>query len=170
MENKYRVLVVDDDRILTAVFAEGLKTSGYTCRTVSSGAAALALLKEESFDVMVTDLIMPGMDGFVLTRAAKALVPEMAIIMMTGFEQEESYDLAISAGAADFIKKPFTIGELTARIDRVLRDSRILSEIRKKQQEVRDISREMIEGIQEESMGRISSLEQEIVELRKKLK
>jgi DNA-binding response OmpR family regulator len=172
MNSKSRILIVDDDSMLCSVFKEGLLASGYECETSFSGKSALELISLElygnrHFDLMVTDIVMPGMDGFELTEKVKLLDPEMAVIVMTGFQQEESYDRAIAAGASDFIKKPFSITELAARITRVLRDIKIVSAIRQRQKEVRDISREIIAGMEEEASKRIASLEEEIVNLRK---
>jgi YesN/AraC family two-component response regulator len=127
------------------------------------------LLANKDFDIMVTDIIMPGMDGLELTYKTKQLKPDMAVIVMTGFQQDESYNRAISYGASDFIKKPFAINELLIRIERVLRDSKTLNAIRQKQEEVRAISREMIEGMQEEAAQRIAKLEKEILGLREKI-
>jgi two-component system, cell cycle response regulator len=169
MEEKRSVLIVDDDRILCSVFKEGLSDSGYLCHTACDGKSALELLGNSSFDLMLTDIIMPGMDGLELTYKAKQIQPEMAVIVMTGFQQEESYDRAIGIGASDFIKKPFSIGELTIRIDRVMRDRRVLTEIRRRQEEVRNISRDMISGVQDEASQRIASLEKEIINLRKQI-
>lgn len=170
MDKKRNIVIVDDDKTLCSIFQEGLSASGYDCDTVSNGNSALELLGKKDFDVMVTDIIMPGMDGLELTYKAKQIRPDMAVIVMTGFQQEESYDRAIGIGASDFIKKPFAINELAIRIERVLRDSKIISEIRQKQEEVRSISREMIEGMQEEAVKRIGLLEQEIIVLRERIR
>ena len=166
---KPTVLIVDDDNVLAAVLHEGLMAFEYPCKAASNGEAALKMIASMPFDVMVTDIVMPGMDGLELTRKTKQLKPEVAVIVMTGFQQDESYDRAIGYGASDFIKKPFTIGELTVRIDRVMRDSRVLTEIRKKQEEVRSISRDMISGVQDEASQRIARLEEEIISLRKQV-
>jgi len=169
MNGKYRILIVDDEKVLCSVFKEGLSASGYDCETASNGKTALELLGKNDFDVMVTDIIMPGMDGLELTSQAKQKKPDMAVIVMTGFQQEESYDRAIGLGASDFIKKPFAINELLIRIERVLRDSKTLAAIRQKQEEVRAISHEMIDGMQEEAAKRIALLEKEILGLREKI-
>ena len=169
MAHKFRILIVDDEKTLCSVFKAGLLESGYDCETALNGKAALELIKSESFDMMITDIIMPGMDGFELTEQVKKIKPDIIVIIMTGFQQEESYERAIALGAADFIKKPFALNELAMRIERVLRDAKILAEIRSKQQEVRETSREMIEGVQEEAFKRIQQLEEDIIDLRKKI-
>ncbi len=166
---KGKVLIVDDDKVLCSVFKEGLLSSGYDCETACNGKSALALLDSNDYDAMVTDIIMPGMDGLELTYKTKQIKPEMAVIVMTGFQQDESYDRAIGYGASDFIKKPFAVNELVLRIERVMRDARTLAEIRRKQEEVRVISHEMIAGVQDEAAEKIAALEQQIVNLRKNM-
>lgn len=90
MNEKPRVLIVDDDAVPSSVLREGLSAFEYACKTAFSGDAALKKLQDTRFDVMVTDILMPGMDGFELTKKTKDLRPEMAVIVMTGFQQEES--------------------------------------------------------------------------------
>jgi two-component system cell cycle response regulator len=169
MSKKLRVLIVDDDKVLGSVLKEGLMAFEYPCENASNGETALGMISSMPFDIMVTDIIMPGMDGLELTYKVKQLRPEIAVIVMTGFQQEESYNRAIGYGASDFIKKPFSIAELIIRMDRIMRDSQVLAEIRKKQEEVRNISRDMIAGLQDEATVRITKLEEEIINLRKKI-
>jgi len=163
------VLIVDDDKVLASVLQQGLKASAYSCEIALSGDSALVMIANTPFDVMVTDIVMPGMDGLELTYKAKQLKPALAVIVMTGFQQEESYDRAVGYGASDFIKKPFSIQALIERIDRVIRDRRVLAEIRNKQEEVRNISRDMIASGQDEALQRIAQLEEEIIDLRKSI-
>jgi len=169
MSEKPRILIVDDDKVLASVLQQGLFAFEYPCETASNGETALSMITSMPFDIMVTDIIMPGMDGLELTYKVKQLKPEISVIVMTGFQQDESYNRAIGYGASDFIKKPFAIDELIIRMDRVMRDSQVLAEIRKKQEEVRSISRDMIAGVQDEASVRITKLEEEIVNLRKKI-
>jgi DNA-binding NtrC family response regulator len=169
MSEKPRVLIVDDDKVLASVLQQGLLAFDYPCKTASNGETALRMITSMSFDIMVTDIIMPGMDGLELTYKVKQLKPEISVIVITGFQQDESYNRAIGYGASDFIKKPFSIDELIIRMDRIMRDSQVLAEIRKKQEEVRSISRDMIAGVQDEATVRITKLEEEIISLRKKI-
>lgn len=113
------IIIVDDDVIILTMLKENLSRDGYRCETANSAEAALELVKESSFDIMLTDITLPGMKGFELTERAKGLRPDMAVIIMTGFVDDFSYDSAIEAGASDFIKKPFTIKELRARMEHV---------------------------------------------------
>jgi two-component system cell cycle response regulator len=117
MNGKSSVLIVDDDSALLDVFRRGLSLEDYHCEVAVTAAAALELIDKTPFDVMVTDIILPDMNGLKLTEKAKKLRPDMAVIIMTGFIEDFSYDDAVEAGASDFIKKPFTLKEIKARIE-----------------------------------------------------
>lgn len=121
-----RVLIVDDDKNLLKFFETALELEGYQCETTMNPASALELIRKTSFDIMITDIVLPTMNGLELTKKAKSLKPRMAIIIATGYFDNFSYDKAIEAGASDFLKKPFTVKELAARIKHV----KILEEIR----------------------------------------
>lgn len=120
MDEGCSVLIVDDDKDSLGMLKDGLSLEGYHCETVTSAGAALEFMRENSFDIMVTDIVMPVMDGLELTEKAKKLRPEMAVIVMTGFIDDFSYDSAIEAGASDFIKKPFSFREITMRLKHVM--------------------------------------------------
>ena len=119
VEGEGSVLVVDDEKIIVRILEAALPDMGYRCMAVNSGDAALRLIKQTVFDIMLTDVHMPGMNGFELTEEAKRITPDLHVIIMTEFSKSFSYDAAIEAGAADFIKKPFTVNELEARIEHV---------------------------------------------------
>jgi len=118
-EEKGSLLVVDDEQSFLEMLEAALPLLGYHCVAVNSGAAALELTKGTPFDIMLTDVSMPGMNGFELTEEAKRIRPDLLVIIMTGFPNDFSYDAAIQAGASDFIKKPFTLKELEVRMDHV---------------------------------------------------
>jgi len=111
VKERNSVIIVDDDIILLDTFKNELSLKGYRCETATSAASAIKLLEETLFDVMITDIILPDMNGFKLTEKVKRLKPDMAVIIMTGFIDEFSHDDAIEARASDFIKKPFTLKE-----------------------------------------------------------
>jgi diguanylate cyclase (GGDEF)-like protein len=119
MDERTSVIIVDDDERLSEIFKTALSLEGYQCETASSAESALELINKTSFDIMLTDIRMPGIEGFELTHKAKKIIPDMAVIIMTAYAEEFSYDNAIAAGASDFIKKPFTLNELMARIQHV---------------------------------------------------
>lgn len=162
MEEKVKFLVVDDDVSILKMLKECFLSDGHACKTALSAIAALGILKADSFDFMITDIVMPGMDGLKLTREVRNSYPNMSVIVMTGFSEDDSYNKAIDAGASDFIKKPFGFRELIVRVDRVLA-------ISKKEKELHETSREMIDGLQNEISQRMADLQEEIKKLKGKL-
>ena len=114
-----RVLIVDDDKNLLKFIRAALESEGYQCETAMTPLSALELVGKGSFDIMITDIVLPEMNGLELTKKAKNLKPRMAIIIATGYSDAFSYDEAIEAGASDFLKKPFTVKELAARVKHV---------------------------------------------------
>jgi diguanylate cyclase (GGDEF)-like protein len=124
--NKRSVLIIDDDINLLKMITAGLVSEGYQCDTATNAESALELINQTSFDLMVTDIVLPGMDGFEITEKAKKIRPDMLVIIMTGFTEDFSYDRAIEAGGSDFIKKPFTLQELIVRFQFVTLQEKLL--------------------------------------------
>ncbi len=114
-KNPY-IMVVDDDVSILDILRQSLCMEGFTCEAFTRAEDALASMERTLPEILLTDIVMPGMRGFELISQAKHLHPEITVIVMTGFVEEFSYDEAIRAGAADFIKKPFTVQELLVRI------------------------------------------------------
>jgi len=137
LDKKDSILIIDDDAVILKFMKIVLEMEGYECETAISSQAALERVQSTPFDIMITDIVMPGMNGLELTGKAKGIKPNMAVIITTGFVDNFSYDKAIEAGASDFIKKPFTEKELIARIKHV-----------KMQQEIRNLTlRDELTGI-----------------------
>jgi two-component system, cell cycle response regulator len=116
VDEKRSLLIVDDDASVLEFIKQGLLTQGYLCQTAATAESALEHINETPFDLMLTDIVMPGMDGFQLTELSRKARPDMLVIIMTGFTEDYSFEKAIEAGASDFIKKPFTLHELIIRI------------------------------------------------------
>jgi diguanylate cyclase (GGDEF)-like protein len=127
MDYMNSVLIVDDDEGLLEMFQTALSIEGYRCETAANVEKALDLIQNVAFDILVADIKMPGMTGLELTERAKKIRPDMAAIVMTAYIEEFSYDSAIEVGASDFIKKPFTVRELIARIQHVKLQERLRS-------------------------------------------
>lgn len=113
---KGSVIVIDDDPSLLDMLEDAFLKEGYLCEKFLDGESALKRFSRAAFDIIITDIKMPGISGFELTEAAKKILPDVPVIIMTGFIEDFSFDNAIKVGAADFIKKPFTIKELFIRI------------------------------------------------------
>jgi diguanylate cyclase (GGDEF)-like protein len=95
---------------------------GHSCETAKDGIEALEIIKKNSFDSAVIDIVMPLMDGITLTRELVNLYPNLPVMIMTGHADEHSAESAIAAGAREFIKKPFSIDEFILRFDKMMRD------------------------------------------------
>lgn len=106
-----RILVLDDEEKMADLLARSLARSGYDAIPCTSPARALDLLKESSFDVLVTDLRMPGMDGLEILQRAKAIDPGLDVILMTAYASVNTVREALKRGAVDYLEKPVSAEE-----------------------------------------------------------
>lgn len=115
----YHVLIVDDDPVHRALEREILDSSKYIVSEASSGKEALDALRSRSFDVVLLDKRMPGMDGDEVCRCIRGELGlgMLPILMVTGNGDIDNLTLSLSAGASDFVRKPYPPGELLARLD-----------------------------------------------------
>ena len=127
-ENEKHLLIVEDEAALREVTAERLTDHGYSVTQVESGEQALAKLADFAFDVVVTDLRLPGVDGSQVLKAAIDRYPEIVGIVVTGFGTVKGAVEAIKVGAADFITKPFQFDELLHVLTAALEQRRLKSE------------------------------------------
>jgi two-component system, cell cycle response regulator len=115
------VLIVDDDAAIRESMNEFVDMSGYQSSTASSAEEALDQLSKNQIDVVITDIMLPGMDGLELTDRIKKEY-DIDVIVMTGYSGDYSYEEAISKGASDFVFKPVRFEELLLRLRRVLKE------------------------------------------------
>lgn len=115
-----KILVVDDDRELADGLVESLSNLGYSAAAAYSGKEGLDKFENGAFQLVVTDLKMPDMDGMELLQAVKARDKQAVVIVITGYGTIESAVKAIKNGAYDFITKPVKMQELEVIIDRAL--------------------------------------------------
>ena len=113
------ILIVDDEPVKRTVMEEELSTVGYDVATASNPLEAERLLTDKSFDVIITDLRMPGQDGISFLRAVKAQQPDQVVIVMTAYGTVDSAVEAMKLGAFDYLQKPFTTEELMLKLDRI---------------------------------------------------
>jgi len=125
---KGRVLAVDDQRYFRELVVGMLGEAGYDARSVSTGEEALRLLEQADFDVVLTDLVMPGLDGTELVRRIRERDPEQDVIVVTGVVDVKTAVEAMKVGANDYLIKPFDAGTLTAALEAVLGQRRLRAE------------------------------------------
>lgn len=116
-------LVVEDERNIRDLVSLHLGVEGFTCVEADSGPAALALAAERPFDVVVLDLMLPGLDGLSVCRAIRrgTLNATVPILMLTAKREETDKVLGLETGADDYLTKPFGVRELVARVRALLR-------------------------------------------------
>jgi len=123
-----RILVVDDEPFFQEMFREVLSAAGHATRTAASGEEALQLLSQDRFDLLVTDIVMPGLDGIGLVREAKKRDPDIEAVAITGHEDVKLAVQAMKAGCAEFLTKPVDRAELADVAERVLQRVRLKHE------------------------------------------
>ncbi len=124
-ELKARVLLVDDEEDFLSTLAERLEARGLKVNAVTSGEEAVAKADEQSFDLIVLDLAMPGIDGLETLKRIKAKQPEAEIIILSGQGSIKTSIEAMKLGAEDFLQKPVNITELMDKISEA-KDKRLL--------------------------------------------
>ncbi len=128
---KYTILVADDEELIRNFIVTLLTKLGHSCVTAVNGIDALNKIKENKIDAVITDIKMPEMDGIILIREILKQSPELPIMVMTAFDEEYSAGTAISVGAREFIKKPFSLDEFILRFHKMMRDSDTLRRMKK---------------------------------------
>ena len=115
-----RVLVVDDEMNVRSALARALTLTGYIADEAASGRQALQMLEYVSYDAMVLDIQMPGIDGIEVMSRACRLYPNLCIIILTGYATLESAITAIKSNAADYLLKPVSVHDVVAAITNAL--------------------------------------------------
>jgi two-component system KDP operon response regulator KdpE len=119
------VLVVDDEPSLRKTLRTSLTESGFAVEEAGSGEEALRTIQDHSFDLVLLDINMPGIDGIKTCRRIREISPQAGIIMITVRDLDDDKVRALEAGADDYVTKPFKLRELVARLRAVLRRTRI---------------------------------------------
>jgi DNA-binding NtrC family response regulator len=146
----FKVLIVDDEEGPRRAMQTLLSTNKeLTIQTAESAFQALELLKASPFDLVITDIRMPGMDGLELLKEIKTLSPDTMVILMTGYGTLENAIDAIRGGAYDYLTKPFRLDELRIMVEKGIDKLRIIRENRKILEELRFIFEKVKKGIVE---------------------
>src|SRR5438105_2414709 len=120
LSDRPRILVVDDEQAVRDLLAKTLTMADYEVDTAGDGPAALDRLRAVEYDLLITDLKMPGMDGLSVIRESRRQAPELPVIIITGYSTEASAIEAINLGVAGYLTKPFRLRRILAAAARAL--------------------------------------------------
>ena len=124
MKTKAKILVIDDEQGIRDMLAYALLQQGYEIVTISSGEEGIKRVREEKFDVVISDIKMPGIDGITVLGEIKKINSEIEVIMATGYGTMETVVESLRKGAFDYVNKPFNIDEVIIVIERALEKTR----------------------------------------------
>lgn len=133
-----KVLLVDDEKEFLEIMSERMTARGMVVTTAQSADKALSILKKESFDAIVMDFQMPGMDGMEALKAIKGMKPELQIILLTGYATVEKTVEAMKIGATDFLEKPADLEALAEKIKKAKADKILIVE-KQTEEKIKDI-------------------------------
>jgi len=125
MERKIKILIVEDETPIRVGLADVFVYHGYAVDTAADGKEGLAKAQSGTFDLILLDIMLPGIDGFTLCNRVREQDPEQPIIMLTAKTADEDIVRGLSLGADDYVAKPFSVAQLVLRVQAVLRRARI---------------------------------------------
>jgi len=137
MSARARVLVVDDERSMQEFLEIFLRSEGYEAVTASGLQSAMTHLESDEFDLVITDIQMPGGTGLDLLRSVQRLTPETVVVMMTAYASTETAIAAMKEGAYDYISKPFKVDEIRVVVEKAIEKKLLATENRRLKSELR---------------------------------
>lgn len=127
---KKAILLIDDEEIIRETLSRDLKEGGHAVVAVESGEKAIKQLKKHYFNLVITDLMMEGMDGIEVLKAVKENDPDICVVILTGFGDLASAIGAVRYGADDYLLKPYDFNDLQLRIARCLEKQELKKRVR----------------------------------------
>ena len=124
--SRISILVIDDEAVIRDGLKRVLDNERFGVETCKSGHSAIELIQEQDYDLIITDLKMPGMNGIEVLKAVKALQPDVPVIMITGYAPVDTAVEAMRHGALDYITKPFTPEQIMEKVERALEQRTII--------------------------------------------
>lgn len=124
----FRVLIAEDDSDLRQLFTKVLVKNGYSVDGVSNGHEALEVLDEKYFDIIISDIMMPEVDGYELVRTLRDAGNNIPVMMITAKDAFDDMEIGFSSGSDDYMVKPVNVNEMVLRVGALLRRSQIANE------------------------------------------
>ncbi|MBI1390203.1 MAG: response regulator [bacterium] len=161
VKRRTRILVVDDDEIMAKTLARALRGQGYDVDAALSPDQGLSLVHENRYDLVLTDLVMPGFDGVTLVRSIKQIDPNIPMIVMTGYASVDNAVEAMKAGAFHYLTKPVRLQELQIYVEKALASHEMMMEVQELKNRLQDMqSQSIIVGKSHAMRGVITQIEQ----------
>ena len=161
MVEKERILVVDDEESIRDMVAKVVNHMGHDAVTAKDGKEALEILRKGPSSILITDIKMSEMDGFELMKSVRAEFPDIPIICMTAHGATYSYADVVASGAADYITKPFTLDEMSAKLNRVLCEKNLIRDLTKSSIEL-ERTNEELKRVEQLKSDFVSGVSQEL--------
>ena len=125
---KATILVVDDDHAVRTVVARKMEAEGYDCVTAANGREALEKVAEQSFDLVLLDMKMPGPSGMDVLPKIISNYPDTGVVMVTAVADTQTAVEVMKMGACDYVTKPFNLDDLNIRVEKALERKRLVRE------------------------------------------
>ena len=142
-KSKASILVVDDEKIIHESCGRILHEEGYEVETALSGAEALEKLKKKRYDLILSDIMMPGMNGVETLAKMKQEIPDITVVMFTGYSSVATARDSMKLGAVDYLPKPFTPQELLRTVKEALMNARKFQAGKAREEKLQEISAEI---------------------------
>jgi len=159
---KLKILVLDDEKVFREEIKEFLENDGFNVLLAEKPSEAFIILAENEVDILILDLRLPEMDGLEVLKSVKVQHPEVEVIMITGHGDMEAVIQAMRHGAVEFFPKPFRLLDMRAAIQRTKRYINLHTELKEISQTYSLISKELIESVGNEILGKTSGINQVI--------
>ncbi len=139
----FKILIADDDEIVRDSISSLLKDEGYTVLSAQDGLDAIKILRIEDIDLVITDLRMPGADGYQVLKYAVKNNPDTVVVILTAYGTLDTALNAIKDGAYDYLTKPFKIQEIILLVEKIYRRAQLIEENRELKKSLRDAYRDI---------------------------
>ena len=126
----FKILIVEDDEKISKLFSRVLIKNGYSVKCVGSGKDALDAIDKEYYDMMISDVMMPEMDGYELVRTIRESGNNMPVLMVTAKAEFDDMRMGFLSGTDDYMVKPININEMVIRVGALLRRAQMMNERR----------------------------------------
>lgn len=126
----FKILIAEDDRELRQLFQHVLLKNGYTVKGVSDGKEAIAAIETDFYDLLISDIMMPNVDGYELVRTLRETGNQMPVLMITAKDAFDDMRMGFTSGTDDYMVKPINVNEMVLRVSALLRRAQMINERR----------------------------------------